>query len=69
MLIRHRAGSGVLSLRHPAVLPAVRATESSPSRHPSAVIVMGKSEQLGGRTASPRHRSLRHAAHQRKSTV
>jgi len=27
---------GVLSLRHSIVLPAVRATESSPSRHPFA---------------------------------
>ena len=31
-----RYGCGVLSLRHSVVLPAVRATEPSPPRHPSA---------------------------------
>jgi len=33
---RSCAGCGVLSLRHSAVLPPVRATESSPPRHPFA---------------------------------
>jgi hypothetical protein len=32
-----RSGSGVLSLRTSTVLPSVRAVETSPPRHPSAV--------------------------------